>query len=361
MLRNNIKKIELEITSDCNAACPGCARTLNVGKYKIKSFGLKEIQRIFPLKENIQGKMFKFCGVLGDPAKNFEMVDMIDYLTENNAYCEVSTNGGIQSADWWARLGEISRARPGLVHVHWCVDGFKETNHIYRVNTSYKIIDRNMVAFAENASEGSGQWVYIVFDHNEYELDAAYNRAKELGFTFSTRTGMRNSYNEWMSNIQKRDKATKKINTENYIITTTGKKEHSKIKEIEELDKFIESSSTKQLSEEQIKEVTDTIVCKFVHEGEIFIASNLTVWPCCFLWDSTIRNKDGILDKLNSFDLNWNSLIYYNIDEIISHPWYTEVLESSWNPYHNKHVSRCIRTCAKNKAYHNEFTKISTE
>jgi len=24
---NDIRKVELEITSDCNAACPGCART----------------------------------------------------------------------------------------------------------------------------------------------------------------------------------------------------------------------------------------------------------------------------------------------------------------------------------------------
>ena len=33
-----IKKVELEITSDCNAACPGCARTLNKELLQINSF-----------------------------------------------------------------------------------------------------------------------------------------------------------------------------------------------------------------------------------------------------------------------------------------------------------------------------------
>jgi hypothetical protein len=35
------------------------------------------------------------------------------------------------------------------------------------------------------------------------------------------------------------------------------------------------------------------------------------------------------------------------------HPYYTKVLADSWNPEHNKHMKRCIRTCAKNKAYQN--------
>lgn len=358
MLENNIKKVELEITSDCNASCPGCARTQHLGKYKITSFGLKDIKQLFPRKENIDGKKFKFCGVLGDPAKNPEMVDMIDYLTQNNAYCEISTNGGIQSERWWRRLGEISGSRPELVYVHWCIDGYKETNHIYRVDTNYNIIDRNMSAFVENASKGSGQWIYIVFDHNEYELDLAYNRAKELGFSFATRTGMRNSYHDWISHIRKRDKETKKIITKEHKITTTGKKEHSKVEQVRELEKFIENSSIEKLSEEQIKEVTDTIVCKYIHEGEIFIASDMTLWPCCFLWDSMVKNKEGIVEKLLEYGSDWNNLNNHSIDEIISHPWYKEVLKLSWNPYHNKHLSRCIRTCAKNKAYHNEFKEV---
>jgi len=131
---------------------------------------------------------------------------MVDYLSSHGGYCELSTNGGYQRADWWARLGKIAKLRPGLIHVHFCVDGYKETNHIYRVNTVYKVVDRNMQAFSDNAPANHATWIYIVFDHNEYELPLAENRAKELNFMFATRTGMRNSYNDWLAQIRKKKK-----------------------------------------------------------------------------------------------------------------------------------------------------------
>ena len=43
-----IRSVELEITSDCNAACPGCARTLNPHLLQINSFSLQDLQRLFP-------------------------------------------------------------------------------------------------------------------------------------------------------------------------------------------------------------------------------------------------------------------------------------------------------------------------
>lgn len=348
-----IKKVELEITSDCNAACPGCARTLNADKLKVQSFSFADIIRLFPTEEHIRGREFKFCGVLGDPALNKECVQMVDYLVANGGYCELSTNGGFQTTDWWAALGNIANESPGRVHIHFCVDGHKETNHIYRVNTNFKVIERNMKAFSDAAPKNSATWIYIVFDHNEHELETAKAHAKELNFEFATRTGMRNSYDDWVATLKR--KQNKKIVEEKKTITTTGDKEHSKVKTVKELDKFIEQYQSSKVDESKIKEITDSIVCKYIHEGEIFIASDLTMWPCCFLWDSAFKNKEGILDKLEQFDPNWNSLKHHSIQEVQQHPWYSKLLAASWHPYHNMHLPRCIKTCAKNKAYHNEI------
>lgn len=347
-----IKKVELEITSDCNAACPGCARTLNPDKLKIQSFTFEDIKRLFPDEGHIRGREFKFCGVLGDPALNVECVKMVDYLCSNGAYCELSTNGGYQKAEWWQELGEIGSRFPGKVYIHFCVDGHKETNHIYRVNTKFNIIERNMKAFSDAAPKNSASWIYIVFDHNEHELEAAKAHAKELTFEFATRTGMRNSYHDWVAQLGKKNNKTEKI------ITTTGAKEHSKVEVVKELDKFIEEYKTSTVDEDKIKEVTDSIVCKYIHEGEIFIASDLTMWPCCFLWDSAFKNKESILDKLSQFEPNWNSLRHHSIQEVMQHPWYDKLLTASWHPYHNMHLARCIKTCAKNKAYHNEINYV---
>lgn len=336
---DNIKKIELEITSNCNAACPGCARTQNIDLFDVESFYLEDLKRLFPTERYIANKQFKFCGVLGDPALNKDAVLMTEYLTNSRGYCQWSTNGAYQTADWWSKLGQISKDT-NLVDVSFCVDGHKETNHIYRVGTKWNVLERNMQAYSD--AGGKATWIFIVFDHNEYELEAAREHAKRLGFTFATRTGMRNSYHDWVALIGKKNQQEKKV------ITTTGKKEHSKKAQVEQLDKII-------LENKVDEKIINTIKCKLIHEGEIFISAKQELWPCCFLWDSAFKNKENILDKLSEYQTGWNSLKTNSIEDVLVHPWFDKVLSDSWDPTHSKHITRCIRTCAYNKAYQNEI------
>lgn len=349
-----IKKVELEITSDCNAACPGCARTLNKNLLKINSFTFEDLKRIFP-SADYSDVQFKFCGVLGDPIVNPDCLKMIEWLVYNGGYCEISTNGGYNNGEWWVRLGQLANAYPGKLHIHFCVDGHKETNHIYRVNTKWSTVERNMKAFSSTAPAHNASWIYIVFDHNEYELEIAREHANKLGFNFATRTGMRNSYEQWIAQLGKKNsKVTKKI-------TTTGDKEHSKKEAVQELDKFISEYKTKKVDKQKTDNVLESIVCKYIHESEIFIGSDLTMWPCCFLYDSAFKNKEGIVDKLQQFETNWNSLKHHSIQEIQQHPWFKELLSASWDPTHKLHFTRCIRTCAKHKAYHNEINYVDNK
>jgi MoaA/NifB/PqqE/SkfB family radical SAM enzyme len=372
MKLDNVKKIELEITSNCNAACPGCARTQNLDLVEIDSVTIEDIERLFPSEEYIRDKNFKFCGVLGDPIVNKDCLEIVRYLVANGGFCQLSTNAGLRDAEFWRDLGRLSRYT-GLVDINFCIDGHKETNHIYRVNTNFDVIERNLAAYTEGA-EGSpmGTWIYIVFDHNEHELEIAESHAKSLGLQFATRTGMRNSLHTWVADIKRRDEKTKKMTKEQTAITTTGDKEHSKKKIVEELDQFIKLSQQKKtkktpppgvimmMSEDdayevQKQQVIDSIKCKMVHEDEIFIASNMTLWPCCFLWDSAFKNKENINEKLGIFDEGWNDLRKHSIEEIMSHPWFEKILVDSWDPDHPLHFDRCIRTCAYNKAYQNEI------
>lgn len=355
---NNIVKVELEITTACNAACPGCARTQNLDILKIHSITLEDIQRLFPSENYIRNKKFKFCGVLGDPALNIECLDIAEYLTSYGGYCQLSTNGAYQRSEWWYRFGELS-AKTEKVDINFCVDGHAETNHIYRVNTNWKVLDRNMQAYFEGGNGNArATWVYIVFDHNEHEVDSARKHAERLNFKFATRTGMRNSYHDWVALIKKKNKQENKVVSEKKKITTTGEKQHSKVKEIRQLDRFIEnykkSPSLPEIQKQKSK-ILPTIQCKFIHEGEIYIGADLTLWPCCFLYDNNFKNKENTVEKLSKYNSGWNSLRDKSIEEVLQHPWFSEILEQSWDPDHNMHLSRCIRTCAYNKAYHNEI------
>lgn len=327
-------RVELEISSDCNAACPGCARTQNLDILQPQNLTLQQIQQWFP---NPKGIMFKLCGVLGDPIVNPECLEITQYLISKGAFVQYSTNGGRNSAAWWSELGKLG------VSVNFCVDG-TSTNHLYRVNTNFDVIKRNMKAYSDAGGEAT--WIYIVFDHNEHEVDEAKQLADSFGFRFATRTGMRNSYHNWVAQVGKKN--TK----QEVVITTTGSKEHSKKAVVQELDRFISSDNK---TKEKTEEIISSIDCKFYHGKEIFIAANSTLWPCCFLWDSAFKNKEQIIDKYSAFPKDWNNLKMHSIDEILNTEYYQQVLKDSWDPNHNLHISRCIRTCAKNRAYHNEI------
>ena len=59
---------ELEITADCNAEVPLCARTI-ANKLCVENLqiSLQQIKEMFPSQSSIEGKHFALCGVLGDP------------------------------------------------------------------------------------------------------------------------------------------------------------------------------------------------------------------------------------------------------------------------------------------------------
>ena len=345
---NDIHKVELEITSDCNAACPGCARTdaIRKGILEVTDFSLSDLQRMFP-PEHCK-KKFKLCGVLGDPAIHPQFVEMLQYLLQNGGYVHISTNGAVGTADMWKRVGALAQQYEHNFHCSFCIDGHKETNHIYRVNTKWNVLERNLNAFVETAKDQSfrANWVFIVFDHNEHELETARDHAQRLGMKFATRTGMRNSFHTWVAELGKKNEKTKKE------ITTTGSKEHSKKEQVKKLDEFI---AKEEKSEQETQQVLQTIQCKLVHEGEIFISAQQTMWPCCFLSDWWGKGKEEIREKLSEYGNDWNDLRVHSIDEILAHPWFDKILAESWDPQHSKHLPRCIRTCAYNKAYHNEL------
>lgn len=340
---DRIKKIELELTSDCNAACPGCARTQYRDKLEIVDFSLDDVKRILPNERYINKKDIRLCGVLGDPMIHPQAVEITEYLLSHGGWVTISTNTGVGTEDMYHELGLLSKKYGKNFILQACIDGHKETNHIYRVHTKFNVIQRNLEAFAKNSLKGDftkNKWTFIVFDHNEHEIEEAKAHAKKLGLKFYIRTGMRNSYNDWVSLIGKKNNKQKKV------VTTTGDKQHARRDEVYKLDELMQSNKID-------KQVIDTIVCKYVHEGEIFVSSKQEMWPCCFLWDSAFKNKENILEKLGEYQKGWNSLKTNSIEQIMQHPWYEKVLAESWNPTHNKHMKRCIRTCASNKAYQN--------
>jgi MoaA/NifB/PqqE/SkfB family radical SAM enzyme len=330
VLEQDIKEYELEITADCNAECPLCARTEAMMPLRGNpSISLDNIRHIFATRESCEGKSFKLCGVLGDPIVHPECFEICEYLTSNGGYVSISTNGGMNDEEWWTRLGGMKG-----VSVFFAVDGFENTNHIYRVNVNWKTLERNIRAFM--SAGGKGTWVFIPFAHNEDDYEKALSFSKELGMKFIKRTSGRNDLAKG-----KRHKPRK---AEAVILDNSQKLPHN---DLTELKKLITSKDV-----DKLEEAVPTIKCKHYDEPHAFIGADMTLWPCCFLYDESHRRYYDVVNNKE-----FNDLTKFSIDEILQTDFY-KTLKSRWYASHPEHLKRCIRTCALNGAYQNKLEKV---
>lgn len=226
----DLKAIELEITSLCNLACGLCHRTNNLGSFEIASISINDIKRMFPVRETIENKFFLLCGALGEPVSNKDCYLIAEYLGSNGGYVEINSNASLETSDWWYRLGKLS-SDTNQLSVWFCVDGYKETNHIYRINSNFDIIIRNMEAYVEGGKEGNkgsatATWMYNLFDHNIKELDLAKDHAEKLGIKFATRRSVGNSFG-FVAKKRVRNKETREVHENNVSFKSSGDSAHS--------------------------------------------------------------------------------------------------------------------------------------
>ena len=181
--RNNVRHLHLETSSVCNAACPMCPREFDKGFNKdtdAVSLSLAQIKTLFTDDFIRQLESMYMCGNYGDPAAAPECLDIFRYFREvnPNIILGMHSNGSLRNTKWWSELGSILSRKDD--YCYFSVDGLKDTNHIYRINTDFdKIID-NASAFIK--AGGQAHWEYIVFEHNEHQVDEAREFAKSMGF-----------------------------------------------------------------------------------------------------------------------------------------------------------------------------------
>ena len=198
-LFETVRVLHIESTDVCQAACPLCARETDPTFNKnIKHWlTVPEIQRILPEKLIYRlDKMF-MCGNYGDPAANVESLQIFSYFRQVNSsiVLGMNTNGGLQHHHWWARLANVLY-KPAD-YVVFSIDGLEDTNHIYRKNVSWDRVMRNAEAFI--AASGNAQWDMLVYEHNEHQVDACEQLAKEMGFKwFRAKVSKRPSNINWL-------------------------------------------------------------------------------------------------------------------------------------------------------------------
>jgi MoaA/NifB/PqqE/SkfB family radical SAM enzyme len=181
MLRK-IKVLHLEPTDVCQLACPLCSReTDKEFKKSVKHhLTIPQIQQHFT-EQDIKDldKMF-MCGNYGDPAAGTYTLDIYQWINKLNPSITLgmNTNAALQTTFWWHELGQIlSKPKDYCV---FSIDGLQDTNPVYRVNSNWDKLMANIKAYI--SAGGSAHWDMLVYKHNQHQVDACEQLAKDMGF-----------------------------------------------------------------------------------------------------------------------------------------------------------------------------------
>jgi MoaA/NifB/PqqE/SkfB family radical SAM enzyme len=87
------------------------------------------------------------------------------------------TNGGVHNPEYWA---EIARIMNGYGQIDFSIDGLEITLPLYRKNVQYSKVIDNAQAFIQ--AGGRAPWNFIVFGHNEHEVERVKQLGKDMGF-----------------------------------------------------------------------------------------------------------------------------------------------------------------------------------
>lgn len=178
-----IDEYQIEITSYCNAACPQCPRNIN-------GHGINPYMPLTHLDRDIINTTFDqdlcrrlrqifFCGGYGDPIMHPNFLTILrDFRRKSpTLWLYIHTNGGIHDTDYWK---EIAAIMGGYGQIDFGIDGLEDTLDLYRINVKFDRVINNARSFI-NAG-GRAKWNFIVFRHNEHQVETVKKLAKDLGF-----------------------------------------------------------------------------------------------------------------------------------------------------------------------------------
>lgn len=324
---SQIKTVHLEVTQNCQASCPMCDRNQNGGPLNphinLSELSLEDCKKIFTPEFISQLNTMYMCGNLGDPIVAKDTLEIFRYFREHNPkmWLSMNTNAGARDAEWWTELAKIY-GRMGTVI--FSVDGLSDTNHVYRQGVNWSNVERSMKAFI--AAGGRARWDFLIFEHNQHQVEEAEKLSKEWGFEkfVAKKTGRfvtadtKPKESHQAVNRNGQDTAKLKKPEEKYQ-NAALKKQDVIIKKYGSMDAYYDAAP---------------IVCKVKDEGSIFITAEGVALPCCWtagrmykwwhkdpkveqIWEFIDRagGKDAIDAKMHGLEFVFESGIFNDIEK----------------------------------------------
>jgi MoaA/NifB/PqqE/SkfB family radical SAM enzyme len=383
---DEIKTVHLEITDKCNAACPMCGRNINGGEDNPQlpqtELSIEDIQKIFKPEFVRQLDRLYMCGNYGDPIAARDTLESFEYFRSSNSKINLSmhTNGSAKRLDWWRQLAETIGSKGYVV---FSIDGLEDTNHLYRQNTIWSKIMENAEAFI--AAGGRARWDYIVFAHNEHQVEAAESLSVKMGFErfqykksarfFSNTSGLTKEMHQAANRKGMETtllQAPKNPKYRNVVLDKLGEIAKTDIikfipSKVEDLkfstypQIFRKDPAKKKPMERYWDEVP--IKCKVQEEKSVYITAEGIVQPCCwtagqmYVWYWTSKGGQiwKLIDKVGKDNLN---ALKKDLRSIIDGEFFQDEVPTSWNKPScaDGKLAICAKTCGtKYDAFSEQF------
>lgn len=181
----SLPDLHLELTSKCRLACPACARTVEAGQYQETELSLSAIDRLVKARQRF--KMINLSGAHGDPIYHSRFHEVIEKLLrlEGEPFVGIETNGSYRDQDWWAMTGALLRSKDQVV---FGIDGLQDTIGLYRRNADWSSIILGIETLKKKSS-CVVHWRWILFRHNQHQIEEAARLARSLGVDHFTIVG----------------------------------------------------------------------------------------------------------------------------------------------------------------------------
>ncbi len=328
----DIRKVHLEITQRCQAACPMCDRNENGGvdnKHITNAeLSLDDCKKIFLPEFIKQLDVMYMCGNLGDPIVANDTLEVFKYFREHNPniWLSMNTNGGAKYTAWWTELAKVMGNKGTVI---FSVDGLQDTNHLYRQNVNWSKVENSMKSFI--AAGGRARWDYIIFEHNQHQVEEAEQRA-----------------NSWGCEKFIKKKTGRFFSTASHVGKDAHQAQNRKGQDTIILKKPLEQFQNKAISKEGqlIKEYGSMleyynkceIDCKVKKEGNIFITAEGLLMPCCwtagrmYKWwldDPKVEQIWDFIDRAGSTE--GIDIINNSLKNVINNNMLLSDIEQSWS------------------------------
>lgn len=323
MYREPIRRLQIDLVTNCNARCPFCMRQSEHGGENTfyprnRELALGDLKKVLadPLMDNLE-EVF-LCGNYGDSFGTPRLLSYLDAVSEKNPRIRwnIHTNGSLGTPDLWKELAQRTQHHPRLVK--FSLDGLADTNAIYRRGVNWERAMANAKLFIEHG--GRAVWKFISFSHNAHQVEAARELAEQMGFM---RFELRANHSPHLEPFLENGWENGSTNFDDEL--EVGAKLHAQTE----------------------------IMCDSQKNASVFLDFDGRVWPCCWLpsWKYSHQAQKREWHERNVEEPAggplFNRISHRGLKEILETFWFSRALPESWERFSSEPGQKLHMLCAK--------------